>query len=73
MSYTDKERAFLIELTALSRKHNIVVDDHGGALSLKKKDCSASEAGYGTRYSDVEWLSPDDYAWDDYKHTVVRE
>lgn len=28
MSYTDKERAFLIELTALSRKHNIVI---GGA------------------------------------------
>lgn len=74
MSYTDKERAFLLELTALSRKHNIVVSGCGccGSPSLAERDCSNAEAGYGTKNCDVEWMSPGDYDWDKCRSTVVR-
>lgn len=74
MSYTDKERAFLIELTALSRKHNIVVSGCGccGSPYLVEADCSDLEAGYGSGNCVVEWMSPESSHWDKCRSTVVR-
>ena len=74
MSYTDKERAFLIELTELSRKHNIVVSGCGccGSPNLVETDCSDPDAGYGSGSCDVEWMAPGYYDWEKNKSTVVR-
>ena len=74
VSYTDKERAFLLELTALSRKHNIVIGGCGccGSPWIDKEDCSNPAAGYGSGNCDVEWLSPGDDQWEKHGQTVVR-
>lgn len=74
VSYTKEKRAFLIELTELSRKHNIVITGCGccGSPNVVERDCSNLEAGYGSGTCDVQWLAPGDYDWEAHKGTVVR-
>jgi hypothetical protein len=64
--YTEKERAFLIDLEAISRKHGIVVSGCGccGSPNLEPmtdEDRAETAAGYGAGGScDFSWTGPSD-------------
>lgn len=74
-AFTEKEKAFLRELTALSREHGVIITGCGccGSPSLEHMDCSNPLSGYGEgRSSEIEWLEPGNHYWDDLRYTIVR-
>jgi hypothetical protein len=76
MEFKEKEQEFLRELTALSRKHGILVTGCGCCSSPDLKEVTgpmAQEAGYGQDEACYfSWKSPGDYDWEEYKSTVCR-
>ena len=73
----DKEKAFMIGLTELSRATGVTIFGCGccGSPSLKERDTSNPNAGYGKGYADeVAWISPEDeYSWEEYSDSIVKE
>ena len=75
---TPKELEFLLELTALTRKHGISIGGCGccGSPSLEKADVSDERAGYKIEegWEILAWVAPtDEYLWDEYKDNIVRK
>lgn len=74
--FTEKESAFLAELTELSKKHGIIVTGCGccGSPSLHMQDCSNDQSGYGRDSScDFAWVEPGSYEFDKYKNTIQKK
>jgi len=73
--FTEKEAAFLIELSELTRKHGIAVGGCGccGSPFLNDEISTAPEAGYGyAGFADFCWIQPDSYEWSN-DHRPVTE
>lgn len=75
--FTEKEAAFLVELTELTKKHGVYITGCGccGSPSLCDLGLSQSDslAGYGHGgMSDVQWLDPTEFGWDKLKATIPR-
>jgi hypothetical protein len=73
----ENEKAFLIELTALSKKHGIAVDGCGccGSPFLNTIDSAPDEAGYAINpgeLNDLRWSTPKDWNWADNQKYIVR-
>lgn len=76
---TDNEIAFIKELTALSKKHNVYISGCGccGSPSVDegKSDPVCDEAGYVFE-GQLQWASPGDFYWDYegemYKDKVIK-
>lgn len=76
MAFTEKQQAFLRELTELSRKHGIIITGCGccGSPGMDDQDCSDPQAGYGTDgTSEIAWIIPGSYNWERSKGTIVGE
>lgn len=75
--FTDRERAFVIELEALTRKHKIAITGCGccGSPSLASFEGDIPpEAGYGSTECDLHWIEgKDDYYYKQYSTTIVKE
>ncbi len=72
---TEVERAFLRELSALSRKYRIAIEGCGcwGSPFLTAITDDAPPAGYGMADGAIRWISPTDkYDWERYQSTIVR-
>ena len=78
MSYTKKEEAFLIELEALTRSHQISIGGCGCCSSpylthIGPEDLLGT-SGYGSgQREEVLWVSKaDSYDWANYRDTIVK-
>lgn len=75
MSWTEKEREFLIGLEALTRKTGIRVFGCGccGSPSLDTADITSEKSGYGQGFADVTWIDESDsYDWKEYGENIVK-
>ena len=76
-NFTSAEKAFLLELKELTRRHRIAIVGCGccGSPSLEEieENDFSSDDGYGTNgISDIAWISKScKYDWDRNKHTIV--
>lgn len=67
----------MIELAALSRKHNVAIQfydcEDGAGGSVDEMACSGhSESGYGERHGCLQWIDSGDWDWQTAKETIVR-
>lgn len=72
---TENEKKFIIGLEKLSRETGIVIAGCGccGSPYLSDLEGDEPESGYGcSGGADVSWLSPENYHWEEYKHTIVK-
>ena len=69
----DQERAFIIELTALTRKHGISIEGCGCCNSprLEAADTSDERSGY-SNYDHLQWVAPSNkWGWEREKARIV--
>lgn len=78
MSFTEKQRAFLIELEALTRKYQLAVAGCGCCDSPRLDELDDSQfderAGYGTDgVCEIAWIAPEgNWDWDHYSESIVK-
>jgi len=78
MTLEEREKAFLLELTALTRKHGLCIAGCGccGSPSVDEltPEDLVPEAGYGYGYTgQVVWIAPtDNYGWATYGGTIIK-
>jgi hypothetical protein len=72
---SDEQKEFIKKLEKLTRETGIAVGGCGccGSPWITTVDITSDESGYG--YADeIRWIDPsDDYAWENYKDTIVKE
>lgn len=74
MTYEEREREFMRELSALTKKHGVVVSGCGCCGSPALEDLVADEADAGYAYvGHVRWVTPSDvYEWNTYGKEIVK-
>jgi len=80
--FTEKEKAFLMDLEDISRKHGIIIEGCGccGSPGLALMEHHGPDCGYGTDGKrEIVWLHPEFFKedfpktkWEKYKNTIVK-
>lgn len=72
-----REHKFMLELTALTRKHGVSIGGCGccGSPWLDTEaDISDERSGYSMSSGEVRWIAPSDkYGWEHYADGIIDE